>query len=222
MKNNSGEIPAIEITRNGDVFIAIDSTRDQPSWVKNFTNTNSFVQNDNGIVYRVFKKKFQKGEELLLNNEAKSGGFLIMAQPASNIEPAYDLKPVDSYKAVDAKWYGKGIMKGRVDGKDRVIFQNASAENMLEWNFSVGVADKYSLTISYNNPKEETAKGKLQLLSTDGNLLKEEEIIFTPTKQGKLNYINTDTGTMINAGNYKLRLMSNEAESVSINSLEVQ
>ena len=52
--------------------------------------------------------------------------------------------------------------------------------------------------------------------------MKEETIVFTPTRQGKSNYITTNTGTMINAGNYKLRLSSKEAEGVSINSLDVQ
>jgi hypothetical protein len=103
-----------------------------------------------------------------------------------------------------------------------VIFQKASPENALEWDFSLGVADMYSLTVSYNNPTTEPIKGKLQLLSADGSLMKEEEIIFTPTRPGKSNYINTTTGTMINAGNYKLRLMSKDAEGLSINSLDVQ
>ena len=52
--------------------------------------------------------------------------------------------------------------------------------------------------------------------------LKEEEVEFTPTKQGKLNTIATTTGIMINAGNYKVRLTSKDAEGVSVNSLDVQ
>jgi beta-galactosidase len=217
-KNNFAAMPSIDITKEADVFAAVDSSESQPSWLKEFTNTNSFVQNDEGNFYRVYKKRFQKGEKLNMEgNEA-----LIMAQPASNIEPAYDLKSVASYKALDAKFSGPGIIKGQVDGKDRIIFQKASVENILEWNFSVGVADMYSLTVSYNNPKTENMKGKLQLLSADGSLMKEEEILFTPTKQGKSNYITTNTGTMINAGNYKLRLSSKNAEGLSINSLDVQ
>jgi hypothetical protein len=145
-----------------------------------------------------------------------------MAQPSNNMEPAYDLKPVATYKAVNANFYGPGLSKIQVDGKDRLLFTKASKENVLEWNFSVGVGDMYSLEISYNNPNTEIIKGQLQLLSADGTLMKEEEIIFTPTRPGKSNYISTNTGTMINAGNYKLRLTSNEAEGLSINALDVQ
>jgi beta-galactosidase len=219
-KNNSSTMPSIEVTRDADVFVAIDSLANQPSWMNGFTNTNSFVQNDEGSFYRVYKKRFHQGEKL--NIESVGDDVMVMAQTANNIEPAYDLKSVASYKAVDAKWYGTGISKGQVDGKERVIFQKASNENILEWNFSVGVADMYSLTVSYNNQKTEPVKGKLQLLSSNGSLIKEEEIVFTPTKQGKSNYITTNTGTMINAGNYKLRLSSKDAEGLSINSLDLQ
>ncbi|MGZ3940313.1 MAG: malectin domain-containing carbohydrate-binding protein, partial [Flavisolibacter sp.] len=133
-----------------------------------------------------------------------------------------DLKTIASYKATDAKWQGPGIKKGQVDGKERVVFQTASAENLLEWNISVGVADMYSLTIAYNNSKTENIDGKLQLFSADGTPIKEENIVFTPTKQGKSNYISSNTGTMINAGNYKIRITSGKAEGLSINSLDVQ
>lgn len=52
--------------------------------------------------------------------------------------------------------------------------------------------------------------------------MKEEDIAFTTTRPGKSNYINTTTGTMINAGNYKVRLSAKDAEGLSINSLDVQ
>lgn len=69
-----------------------------------------------------------------------------MAVPASSIEPAYDLKPVTTYKAVTATLQGSGLVKGVIDGKGRVIFTKASADNRLEWNITIGVADTYSLT----------------------------------------------------------------------------
>jgi beta-galactosidase len=222
-KNNSAVTSPIEVTKDADVFVAVDSSVSQPSWIKDFTNTNSFVQNDEGIFYRLYKRRFQKGEKLNIEgNSLRGNELLILAQPTSNIEPAYDLKSVASYKAIDAKLNGSGIIKGQIDGKERVIFKEASDKNLLEWNFLVGIADMYSLTISYNNPNTKNVKGKLQLFSADGSLMKAEEILFTPTKQGKSNYITTNTGTMINAGNYKLRLSSKDAEGLSINSLDVQ
>ncbi|HEV8282941.1 MAG TPA: malectin domain-containing carbohydrate-binding protein [Chitinophagaceae bacterium] len=218
-----GNLPTIELTRNADVFIGVDSFAGQPSWLKDFANTKTIIQNDNGSSYAIYKKRFQKGEKISLNSDAISNKtYLVAAVSASDMEPPYDLKPIVSYKSINGKLRGPGVVKGQIDGKDRVIFQNASTKNSLEWDFAIGVADKYSLTISYNNPHTEIIKGVLQLSAFDGRLMKEEEIQFTPTREGKLNYINTTTGTMINAGNYKLRLTSKDAEGLSINSLDVQ
>jgi Lhr-like helicase len=52
--------------------------------------------------------------------------------------------------------------------------------------------------------------------------MKKEKVEFTPTRKGKWNYYNTTTGTMINAGNYKVVLLSERAENVSILALSVQ
>ena len=127
-----------------------------------------------------------------------------------------------SYKAFNAILKGPGLTRGKVDGKDRVIFEQASAQNAVEWPIAVGVGDMYSLTISYNNPLSKTLRGHLQLIAADGTLMKKEEVELTPTRPGKSNYINTTTGSMINAGNYKVLFTASEASGLSINALEVQ
>jgi len=221
---NHNPMPAIECTSEADVYVGIDSTQHLPKWLNDFAKSGSLLKNDKGETFVLYKKRFQKGQRLSLEGDkfAPPVNLIVMAQPASYMEPAYDLKPVSSYKAIDAQWSGEGINNGKVEGKDRVIFNRASANNLLEWTFNVGVGDMYSLTISYNNPQTKEIKGKLQLLMAGGHLLKEEEIVFTPTAVGKSNYISTNTGTMINAGKYFLRLTSKEAEGLSINSLDVQ
>jgi hypothetical protein len=224
--DNPYTLPDVVLTRQSDIYVGVEDTSE--NWrLKSFTNTKYIIRNNRGEDFLIYKKRFQKGDSISLE---QLGGisiytyqkFLLMAQPVTNIEPAYDLKPVSSYKAIDARWSGEGINKGKVDGKDRVIFNRASPNNLLEWTFNVGVGDMYSLTISYNNPQAKEIKGKLQLLLADGHLLKEEEVVFTPTPVGKSNYISTNTGTMINAGKYILKLTSTEAEGLSINSLDVQ
>jgi hypothetical protein len=92
----------------------------------------------------------------------------------------------------------------------------------LEWKFDVGVADMYSLTISYNNPNAKTINGTLEIFSEDGTLLKKEDVEFKATRPGKSNYISTTTGTMINAGKYTVQLRAKDAKGLSINSLDVQ
>ena len=105
--------------------------------------------------------------------------------------------------------------------KQRVIF-NAASQGSLTWQLSVGVADTYSLTLKYHNPSEQLLKAKLEFLSADGTLMKTEMVEFAPTKAGKWNYLSTNTGSMINAGTYKLKLIATESKGLAVDALDVQ
>ncbi|MBB1286500.1 DUF4982 domain-containing protein [Flavisolibacter sp. BT320] len=209
----------VSLTADADVFVAVDSAAKSPGWLQDFEDIREWVRLDDESALKVYRKRYGKGATLNLGGD---GNKLVMAVPSTNMEPAYDLKPSNSYKAFNATIAGPGLKKGKVDGKDRVIFEKASADNKIEWTFSVGVADIYSLTVTYNNPTQQVMKGKLQLLAADGTLMKEEEIEFTPTRVGKSNYINATTGSMINAGNYLVRLSAEEVSGLTVNALDVQ
>jgi beta-galactosidase len=207
------------VNKEADVFIAIDSSVQNKEWFKGFSEQPNLVLLSDGTALRVHKKRMQKDERF--NTAIPAQGF-VMAQPASNIEPAYDLKAVTSYKAVNGKLVGAGIVKGQIDGKDRVIFTKDSDDSFVEIDIAVGVADTYSLTMSYNNPSTKNIDGRLQFMAADGTMMREEAVTFTPTRAGKSNYINSTTGSMINAGHYKLRIRASSAEGLSINALDVQ
>jgi hypothetical protein len=207
------------INRDADIYVSFNRTLPKPVWLKDFEDSKDSIENSKGTVYNVYKKRYRKNELVQLE-QGQADLYNVFAVPVSQMEPAYDLKASVSYKAVSATLSG-AVQSGMVEGKQRAIF-NGKGEGAVTWNISTGVADIYSLTISYNNPKERNLKGMLQFFSSDGTLMKKEEVEFTPTRPGKSNYISTTTGTMINAGNYILRLSSKEAEGLSINSLDVQ
>jgi beta-galactosidase len=223
-------IATFTVGNDADVFIGVNTkTITIPEWLKDYENTNTFIENDfdGGQRFVVYRKRFKKGAIVSLGNNGSLNNktsimYPIVVLPVSNMQPAYDLKPVASYKAIDGKLYGPGLVKGIINGKDRVIFSKPSADNLLEWKFDVGVADMYSLTISYNLPNANKINGTLEILSADGTLLKKEDIEFKTTPPGKSNYISTTTGTMINAGKYTVQLRAKEAIGLSINSLDVQ
>lgn len=207
---------------DADLFLGLDSSiQTKPSWLNGFEKTGRFISTTSGNAYALFKKRFKKGTRLNLAT-GQDKLFPVIAIPANNMEPAYDLKTAMNYKAVNAVLAGPGIKPGKIDGKDRVIFEQPSPQNQIEWKISVGVADIYSLTISYNNPNNKILKGKLQILSADGTLMKEEQVEFTPTREGKNNYISTNTGSMINAGYYLVRLTAPDAAGLNVNAVDVQ
>ena len=218
------------VTADADVFIAISTKLTVlPDWLKDYEKTNTFIENDfkGGQRFAVYRKRFKKGALVSLGNNGNIDNsalkmYSIVVSPVSYMQPAFDLKPLTTYNAVNGKLNGPGLIKESINGKDRVVFSRSSADNLLEWKIDVGVADTYSLTISYNNPNAKTINGTLQILSADGTLLKKENIEFKATRRGKSNYISTTTGTMINAGKYFVQLKADQAKALSIKSLVVQ
>ena len=98
----------------------------------------------------------------------------------------------------------------------------ATTGDKLIFNIKVGVADTYSLTLKYHNPLTTAFRAKITFSAADGTLMKVEEVNFSPTKAGKWNYLTTNTGTMINAGNYRVAIVPITAKGLYIDALDVQ
>ncbi|MEA5257802.1 malectin domain-containing carbohydrate-binding protein [Arcicella aquatica] len=225
-ENDSSEKLTFTVNENVDVFVAIAETvMQKPAWLASFEETGLLIQTtyQNGVSFKVLRKRFLKGEKVVLGaNSEKSPHYLVMINQTSTIEPAYDLKTIKSYKATKAQLSGTGVMKEFLMEKERVSFKNPSA-GVMEWTIAVGVADTYSLTIKYYNPTEQSLKVRLDMVTTNGTVIKKGDlIVFPPSKKGKWSYYNTSTGTMINAGTYQLKLTSEDAENLSIDALDVQ
>jgi beta-galactosidase len=124
----------------------------------------------------------------------------VLVQRATGLEPAYDSRPMTTYKAVNA----------RVSG------------DTTEWDMAVGVGDVYSLTVKYRYLPVHEGVGKLEVRMPDGTLIKEESVRLLPTPANKWNYITTSTGTMINAGHYKVMLITGTGEGFKVDELQVQ
>jgi hypothetical protein len=115
----------------------------------------------------------------------------------SNLEPAYDSKPVTNYK-------------------------NArTAGDTTEWSIEVGVGDSYSLTVKYRWLGSSTT-ATLEVRMLDGTLIKTEPVTLATTLPAKWNYITTTTGTMINAGRYTVRLIVHAQKEFRVGELQVQ
>ena len=222
-KVQSGPV-SFRVETDADVFIAYDVNNQIPVWLKDYENTNTFIYTTfkGGHRFLVFRKRFKAGESVSTGSGADGGMYFIAMTETSNLQPAYDLKKVISYKAIDADFKGVGLAKEELFGKERAVFKKASGST-IEWTINTGVADTYSLTVKYHNPFQRELKAQIEIVAADGTLMKKAEtIIFAPTKDGKWNYLSTNTGTMINAGTYKVRVTAIDAESVSIDALDVQ
>lgn len=215
-----------DVNKEADVFIGYSLTSSgKPQWLNDYEETSTFISNtlNKGQKYSVFRKRFTPGQTVITGtNNSSQPMYLVAVLPASALEPAHDLKKAISYKAIDAKFIGSGLKKEILMGRERVTFKKSSGD-VLEFTVNTGVADTYSLTVKYHNPFQKTLRAQIEVLAADGMVMKKPEMFdLAPTKEGKWNYFTTNTGTMINAGTYKVRIISEDTEGVSFDAVDVQ
>ncbi|WP_426061793.1 malectin domain-containing carbohydrate-binding protein [Hymenobacter sp. B1770] len=218
---------AFTVTAAADVYVALDAVQGtRPAWLQAYEDTKTSLEtNENGgHQYRVYRQRFPAGALVSLGPNAgmaQARPYLVAVNRASTIEPAYDLKSVTGYKPATARVSGPGMTKETVNTKESITFKEPRG-GAVEWTISVGVADTYSLTLRYANQLTKPLTGKLSVSLADGTLLREEEVTLVPSKPGKWNYLASSTGSMINAGSYKVKLSGTDAAGLSVSGLDVQ
>ena len=143
-----------------------------------------------------------------------------MISPATNVQPAYDLKPVTQYKT-NVVNLNDAVVKDSVNGRYCVVIKN-NKQAVIEYPVQTGVADIYSITMKYFYATNKLVKGKLQLIGAGNSMMLEEQVQFTFTNPGKWNQFTINTGNMINAGNYIVRLIIESAEGLAISGIDIQ
>ena len=119
----------------------------------------------------------------------------------------------------------KAILKGKyekinIKSKEGIKF-GTGISNSVQWNISTGLAQIYALRFNYMNTSGKPIIAKMQLITANGTILKNDEITFPETAE-KWKQISTTTGTFINAGNYQVIISGVNLERLSFDSLEVQ
>jgi beta-galactosidase len=211
--DNRHKPSSFTLAKSADVYIAIDDTANRKAtWLNNYEDTKTNIETDDRKIYHVYKKRFAKNSTLTLGENIN---YFVAVQPASNLEPPYDLKATTSYRPATAVL--NNAVKDSVNGRESINLTDANSS--LEWPIQTGVADIYSLTIRYANSTNKKLQGTLTFLGADGTVYFTEKIEFTPSPKGKWNYISTNTHSQINAGNYKVKITG---AGVSISGLDVQ
>jgi len=220
LEKNNNKLVELTVRQDADLFVAV-SSQARPSWLKGFEDTKMVIENDAPInnKFPVYRKRYQKGNAISLNAGNEPISMSVFVLPVTNMQPAYDLKPTASYKPLQAK-ISLGAERTTVNTKDAITFKSNMAS--LEWHIVTGVADIYSITIRYANETGKYLNAVLQLLQADGTLMKEESLSFTQSKTGKWNYAVTNSGSMINAGNYIIKVKATDAMGLSISALDIQ
>lgn len=136
------------------------------------------------------------------------------------MQPAFDLKPVTSYKT-DGAVTGPGITKAEFSGAPRLAVQTNDSTS-VKWSIKTGVADIYNITLKYYWPNPGAGTALLTLFDAGGNRMVEQEISLKFTQPGKWMLATVNTGTMINAGHYRVRVALKNAKGLVVSNIEVQ
>ena len=202
-----------------NVYLAVKNETNYKEVIKDFENTQSKIITDEngGSQYYVFRKRLQKGESLRLEVDANC---IVAGQSATNMQPAYDLKTITQYRTNVVK-LSDGVAKDSVNGRYCAVV-NTNDEVMIDYPIQTGVADIYSITMKYFYGKQNPVKGRLQLIGAGNTMMLEDDVQFSFTATGKWNQFTINTGNMINAGNYMVRLVITGAEALSISGIDIQ
>ncbi|MBL7741830.1 MAG: DUF4982 domain-containing protein [Chitinophagaceae bacterium] len=202
-----------------NVFVACRSAAVKPDIIKDFENTGTEIITDEngGTHYAVYRKLYNKNDNVLLDLQPDC---IVIKQPFSNMLPAYDLKPVTQYKTNVART-SEGVAKEMANGRECALVKVNNTVT-VEYPVQTGVADIYAVTVKYYYPYEKIINGKLQVIAAGGSLMMEENVVFTFTRPGKWNQFTVNTGTMINAGNYIVKLIIEQAEGLAVSGTEIQ
>ncbi len=201
-----------------DFFIGIsddDTASNELSGIEK-THTQIVTDEDAGKTYQVYRKRLKAGESV---KEIPPGTIAVIV-PVNDMQPAYDLKAVKQYRTNIVKT-GEGVIKDSVNGRFCAVIKSNS-QTAVDYPVQTGVADRYSITVKYFYGKEQTVKGKLQLIGPGNTMMQEEEVNFSFTRPGKWNQFTINTSSQINAGNYIIRLVVEDAEGLAFSGIDIQ
>jgi hypothetical protein len=217
------------LNRVSDVFIALDSNFNSlPQWMDGFTDTKTFIitDNENNNTLKLFTKRIKGGVNITLgkltnNSDHKTLMYTVAVVPTSNLVEAVDQRPAIRMEAENTKLEGTGFVVGVFNEKKYISFPNLK-NSSIEWTINPGVAGTYNLKFRYINSTDKTIPMGLKIIDSSGNTVLNTKLEFTAEKSDKWKSLNTNTGTSINAGNYKIILNNIDSEGLWVDALEFQ
>ncbi len=201
-----------------DIFFGIPAQNSTPSFEQGLENTASQIitDEDGGKTYNVYKRRLKKGESV----DKIPSHFIVAIVPVNNMQPAYDLKSITQYRT-NVIVASEGVKKEQFAGRE-VASIKTNEKTTIDYPIQIGAADIYSITMKYFYGNQQPIKGKLQLIGPGDAMMLEEEVSFTFTREGKWNQFTINTASMINAGNYIVRLVLENGKGLAISGIDIQ
>jgi hypothetical protein len=224
--DNNSFIATFNVSDDADVFVSIDTRINKtPEWLKDFYLTDLYILNDNSENnrFKIFCKRYTKGSTIYLGSNANNEDaqmYNVFVCPVNILGQASEFRPKITYEAENAYLNGNNFIKDIFKDK-KFIKIPETPDTYIEWEISVGIGDTYSILFKYLNNTDSIIPMNLIINDDQGRIIKKETLEFKPKKEA-WNILKTNTGTSINAGKYKLKLVSMGKGSIGIDAIEVQ
>ncbi len=215
----SNETVQFKLKKNSNVYVAANALA-QNLFYKDWNKINEkMVVNVKGSVanFSVYQKYFEKNKLIHLPLDTFD---IIAIVPASNMQPAFDLKPIKQYKA-NVAFITDNVIKDSIQNRICAIAQNNESAT-ISFPIDIGAADIYSFTTKYYYELEQKLPATMQIKDANGVVYLNEQVNFINTKKGKWNQFTVNTNSMINAGKYYVTYFINNAKQLAINGIDVQ
>lgn len=201
--NSSG---SVRFSEDADIYIAISNSSPLLKWLKNFRKSEDKLRTtwNGGTNYEIYKKRILKGQKVDLPSSGSGEMYLIAALPVTNLDVPIDRRTTVKYEAEDAAQSGNTLNTVILNEPAKLV---PGVNDVIEWQFSVGLASKYGLQFRYMNMGTEDVPVRAEIVAADGRMVWEGQYVF-PVANVKWRGMRTDTQTTINAGTYTLRLRS--------------
>lgn len=215
------------VSQQADVFIALDERISvKPEWMRDFVYAGIDLENDSSecFNYKIYSKRFEPGTEIILGENGVIPGvasnmYSVFAIPSSQLDAPTDQRPVTNYNVKDAKVSGS-VKRRLVDGRHYIeITGNEEVE--VEWQFYVGLASTYGIHFKFQNNSGAAVQNEM-LIETIGGITMNHCNVEMYNKPNNWRTVKTSTGTIINAGDYKVNLKIKNAKGLLLQRMEVQ
>ncbi len=182
-----------------------------------FADTTLFAISNKSEKYALYSKHVKKGESI---DVSISGSSVLISIPYIKEIVEVNERPDVRIEAEAAKLEGP-VTKGKVFKDKDCIAIEQSGKVAVEFPVSPGLANVYMMRFRYINLSDKTLPIKIKLISEDGKILRDDIMLFPPFSE-KWRVLSTTTDVFINAGNYRVRLESEDAKGLWLDSMDFQ
>ncbi len=211
------------LNNKADVFITVqENISATPKWMSGFSFSNTYLENNSvdNSQYKIYSKRYKAGDIVKLGSkDGPAMVFNVFVVPANTLDAPTDQRPVTNYSVSGARVKGAAIKKVAGERHFAEFISNNTVE--IEWDFYVGLASTYGVHFKFQNNTGGPVKGEM-IIETASGIEMHRETIGMYYKPNNWRTVKTNTGTTINAGDYKVRLKIKNAKGLLIQRMEIQ